>query len=96
MPAYDYECSQGHVEELVFPMDSAPQTVKCKCGRRAKKIISVGGIQDDHPIWLDGARNSVQCVEAEAFDGRKPIENRTDYNRYIKEHGLVPYGNRMI
>jgi putative FmdB family regulatory protein len=91
MPAYDYECSKGHVEELVFKMDKAPKTVKCKCGRRAKKVISVGGIQDEHPTWLPGACESVQLAEATEFDGEKRIETRSEYNRYIKKHGMVPY-----
>ena len=94
MSLYEYECQKcGNTDEKVYPMASFPKTCKCsKCGGRAKKIIS-GYIQRDEPTWLDDAvRGALQDTDNVRAGAERPIETRTELNRYLKEHNLVATG----
>ncbi len=94
MPLYDFQCkSCGAVTEQAFGLNSCPNAIKCPyCGWAAPKKISIGhgGIQTEHPVWLDDhVRGALQDDDEVAAGRQKRIENRTDYNRHLKEHGIV-------
>ncbi len=45
---YEYECPSGHLTDVVRSMrDVLPKTVKCLCGKRAKRIVSNAYIVSD-------------------------------------------------
>lgn len=93
MPLYEYECeSCGKVIEKVYNIASYPQTIKCECGKRAKKLCAVGGIQDDHPTWIGSTNDGLVDPDLVKAKQEKPIESRADLNRALKEKGLVQVG----
>ena len=92
MPLYDYQCPDcGQVFESVAGLDD--ELLPCPiCAAPAKRLISLGhgGIQTDHPTWLDSARKSLQdgdCIRAGTI---KPIETRSELKQYLKEHNYTP------
>lgn len=96
MPLYDYRCLHcGSESEHIFPMSGFPQTVKCECGSRAVKVCNAGGfqpkygraggLQDDHPAWLD---KSIEYLQTGAEARREPIESRSDMYNYMKRKGI--------
>jgi len=85
MPLYEYECKVcGQIFEKAYKLDDADKTPACPyCGPSVVKILSAKILRDE-PTWLnDEVRGVLQDTEAE-----KPIENRTDYNRYLKDNGI--------
>lgn len=92
MPLYTYECENcGRIFDLQMKVkDMVTMTVCEICDGDARKIIvpGHGGIQDDHPVWLD---NSVRC-QLQCLDDptEKPINTRSEYNKYLKDNGIVP------
>jgi hypothetical protein len=53
-------------------------------------VAGHGGIQRDEPTWLnDQVRGCLQDDDDIADGMEKPIETRTEYKRYLKEHGIV-------
>jgi putative FmdB family regulatory protein len=98
MPTYDYECIVcGHREEIVCRIADRPlfRSCPCKdtedetlpCAGIMRQIITAPAIQvdtaQDVPWLSDFAR-----TRKEARFGAKPIETRTEYRQYMKDHNL--------
>lgn len=86
MPLYEYQCRNcGAIFEMFFPLKEWDVKPSClQCGGPGKKIISAQ-IQRDEPTWLNNeVRECLQDAECE-----KPIETRTEYNRYLKDNGII-------
>ena len=89
MPTYEYLCKGCDTTyEKIFRMDDFPDEIKCNiCNGRAHKIISLSAIKTDNDVpWLASA-SKVLVKEHE-----RPLETRTEYNRYLKDNGLQPAG----
>lgn len=88
MPIYDYECKEcKHRFEEFFPLEDWDSKPDCpKCGKESRKILTAQ-IQRDEPVWLDDSvRGALQDTDAK---NEKPITNRTEYKRYLKDNGIV-------
>ena len=86
MPIYHYQCPNCKTEYDQFLKLAEYKTpVPCPtCGYTGKKVITAQ-IQRDEPTWLnDEVRGCLQDTESEA-----PIENRSQYKRYLKDNGIV-------
>ena len=90
MSLYTYSCEHcNKVMDKVFPIKDCPRTVECiSCRRPAKKILVVGhgGFQSTEPSWLSSACDVLQP------DNEPKLESRTEYNKYLKDRGLIPIG----
>lgn len=77
MPAYEYQCQNGHVTTLVRRMSEArPKTTKCaKCPKRATRFYSPAGVIPDFPSHYN---ISMGCV----------VKNRAHHKQLQKERGL--------
>jgi len=40
MPIYEYECEERHVTEKICSPFDVPDFTMCKCGKRARRIMS--------------------------------------------------------
>jgi putative FmdB family regulatory protein len=94
MPLYDFKCQKCENQFELFMSINHPRTAVCcpECGGWAKRVIVAGhgGIQRDEPTWLnDQVRGCLQDDDDIADGMEKPIETRTEYKRYLKEHGIV-------
>lgn len=79
----DYECFVcGHVFERMA--DSSKLFKVCpECDGIARRIISFNtGLRAD-PTWLDSACEVLQP------DGERPIESRSEFDKYLKKHDIV-------
>ena len=86
MPVYNYECECGRSYERVYKITKFPKTIKCECGKRAKKVISEGiaaQLDGDVP-WLSSACEVLQPA------WERPLETRGEYNRYLKDRNIQP------
>ncbi len=92
MPLYEYQCQlcNNNFEEI-FPLKQWNIKPDCPiCGGRSKKLLTLGGIQDDHPVWLDNSvRDQLQDTDNPNI---RPITTRTEYNNYLKDNGIQPTG----
>lgn len=88
MPIYSYSCRCGKKFDRFHKITRIPNTARCECGWLAKKIISShGAIQTDNDVkWLPSALQTLQRP------GERPIETRSEYNRYLKEKGISCVG----
>lgn len=86
MPLYEYTCQQcEEVFDMYFPLQEWDGTPKCPaCGGYGKKNITVGGIKEDSPAWLDDPILQENLQGA----GQKPIKTRTELKRYMKDNNL--------
>jgi len=87
MPLYEYLCSKcEHHFEMFFPLREWNITPSCPdCGGDGNKVLSAQ-IQRDEPVWLDASvRGALQDPESD----RRPISNRTEYKRYLKDNGII-------
>jgi len=93
MPVYTYECGEcGKIFDRSMSLKHLTHHVSCEsCAGDARKIIVPGyGIQDDHPVWLDDSiRQQLQDTDDPTI---KPIETRAEYNRYLRDNGIIPTG----
>jgi len=92
MPLYTYECEEcGNIFDMHLRLSEIESQPACEeCGGFAKRIITLGhgGIQDDHPVWLD---ESIRRQLQDTDDPKeKPIETRSEYNRFLKDTGIIP------
>ena len=97
MPLFDFQCISCYARaEKVMKVAEPRDNLKCEvCGGPLKRIIVLGhgGFQSTEPKWLDEhVRGCLQDEEAVAAGFEKPIENRADYDRYLKQHDIVPTG----
>lgn len=96
MPLHDYICQTcQHTFEKVYSLAEyekkpVPVCPECKSFKTKKIFIpGHGGIQCDSANdvkWLKRAESVIKP------DYEKPWENRSDYKRYMNEHGLIPAG----
>lgn len=87
MPTYDFECKCGLVTSKVFKMSEVERFISCKCGKKARRIISTGFVLRDADIpWLPSASKVFQKP------GEKPVQTRQEMRKYLKEHNLVSIG----
>jgi putative FmdB family regulatory protein len=91
MPLYTYECENcGRIFELTLSLKDHVTTTVCQvCDGDARQILvpGHGGIQDDHPRWLN---DQVRGVLQDTDDpGTRPIETRSDYRWYLKDNGIA-------
>lgn len=89
MPLYEYQCQKcTKIFDLMVPLKEWDVKPDCPgCGGKSKKLMTLGGIQDDHPVWLDNSvRNQLQDTDGPHI----PIETRTQYNKYLKDNGIIP------
>ena len=89
MTVYSYQCNNCTQEfDAVLPLVEYDKPQECPfCGGTTTKLMKLGGIRDDHPVWLDQTvRNQLQDTDSPHV----PIETRIDYNRYLKDNGIVP------
>lgn len=91
-PAYQYKCEKcGNTFEQVFPLNKFDSKPDCpKCGWRSKKIMTFGGIQTDHPVWLDNS--IIRQLQDTDDPNARLISSRSEYNQYLKDNGLQPTG----
>ncbi len=88
MPLYTYKCKtcKNEFDKLLRLSEyKTPQSCP-KCSGQSQKILEVGGIQDEFPAWLD---NSVRSQLQDLDSPHVPIRTRTEYNRYLKDNGIV-------
>lgn len=41
---YEYRCRCGQTEEREYPIGQAPDGVLCRCGRKARRVITAPGV----------------------------------------------------
>jgi len=88
----DFECSKCNTVTEHY-VDAQQKTVKCKCGGKAKKIISLPGVyvNSENPNWI---RSVLDVVDKE--DKRHHVQEflkhptRENYKRWMKEEKIRP------
>jgi hypothetical protein len=88
----DYECPKCNTVTEHY-VDAQQKTVECKCGGKAKKIISLPGVyvNSENPNWL---KSVIDVVDKE--DKRPHVQEflkhptRENYKRWMKEEKIRP------
>lgn len=86
MPTYVWECEEHGKFESIFRMKDKPTKAPCpECSNPSYQVPVYGGIQSDEPAWLykDDTLGALQSPN------EKPIENRTEWKRYMREKDIV-------
>lgn len=90
MPIYTYECKHcGTITESIYKVADRPDTETChKCGGDAGRILSShGAVHTDNDVkWLASACKVLQKP------GEAPLETRSQWKRYLKDHHLIAVG----
>jgi putative FmdB family regulatory protein len=94
MPIYEYLCDDcGGTEERIYPVTNIRKSVKCRCGGKAKRIITASGhfTANQDAAWIRSVREVV------SKDPRKKhcqefLKNptRQNYHNWMKQEGLRP------
>jgi putative FmdB family regulatory protein len=86
MPTYVWNCEDhGHFDKI-YKMADKPNIAPCpECGMISTQVPVCGGIQGDEPAWL----NDPQVLGSLQKQGERPIENRTQYKKYMKDNNIV-------
>ena len=88
----DFECQKcGKITEHY--VDAQQKAVKCQCGGKAKKIISLPGVyvNSENPVWI---KSVLDVVGKE--DRRPHVQEfikhptRENYKRWMKEEKIKP------
>lgn len=89
MPLYEYKCNQCKSNfEKFLPLKKYDSPQNCPdCGGKSRKQLSIGGIQDDHPVWLDGS--IIRQLQDTDDPTVRPLSTRTEYNKYLKDNGIA-------
>jgi putative FmdB family regulatory protein len=89
MPVYDFSCHECNATfERVDKIADRKQFTPCpECSGMAERIITAK-VQRDEPTWL---ASSVEVLLPKGKDVR-PITNRGEFNRYLKENNIVQSG----
>ncbi len=92
MPLYEYKCHEcGCIFEMFFNLKDWDTVVVCKyCSHQAAKQLHIneGGMQDDHPVWLDESiRRQIQDTDN---PNEEPITSRLKYKQHLKDTGIEP------
>lgn len=88
MPVYEYKCQECEsIFDMFFPLKEWDVKPTCPaCGGESKKQLTAQ-IQRDEPTWLDdGVRGAIQDTDDPTT---KPIENRCDYKRHLRDNGII-------
>ncbi len=88
MPLYEYNCEHCKTKfEKVVPLKDWDSIQPCpECGWGTVKVITIGGIQDDHPVWLNqSVRDQLQDTDSPHI----PIETRQQYDKHLKDNGIT-------
>jgi putative FmdB family regulatory protein len=92
MPLYDYLCQDcENTFDKLIPLRKFKDPQSCpECGGKSKKVLTLGhgGIQDDSPCWLD--ESIIRQLQDTDDPRTKRIETRTEYNKLLKDTGMVP------
>lgn len=88
----DFECSKCNTVTEHY-VDAQQKTVECKCGGKAKKIISLPGVyvNSENPSWL---KSVTDVIDKE--DKRPHVQEflkhptRENYKRWMKEEKIRP------
>ena len=92
MPTYSYECQKcSKTFDKLLPLKRYKGSQACiECGGETKKIITLGhgGIQDDHPKWLD--YKIIRQLQDTDDPNIRPIETRREYKNYLEDNGIAP------
>lgn len=83
----DFECRIcGYIFENTFDESTAIDLMECpKCGKmEVFRIITSNTGHRADPLWLESACEVLQA------DDEKPIESRSEFDRYLKEHNIEP------
>lgn len=82
IPLYNFECPSGHTHERFFKIADKPDTILCHCGFVARQVMAIGGVEDDHPVWLnDQVREALQDSDRLRAKLDRPIETRGEWER---------------
>lgn len=95
MPIYEYQCIKcGKITEKFFKVsecDSRPLVECDSCRHAAYRIISAPVVHSEKPLWLDDSvRGALQDEDALRYGREKPIETRAEYEKHLKDNGIVP------
>ncbi len=89
MPLYQWKCPDHGEFEATYKMDTKPDTAPCPvCNAGSRQVVCIGGVQgDEMPAWFQHphARGCLQSA------GERPIETRTEYRKYLKDHNIGEY-----
>lgn len=93
MPTHDYECKQCNKieEKFIFIRDlDLPQL--CKHGHKQDRLFpKIGATRRDEAPWLRTTTEFLKDGDEETIY-KNPVQSRTEYNKLLKEKGLVPVG----
>ena len=92
MPIYEYHCRLcKKVTEKYCKVTRIPRRIRCSCGRLAKRQLSAhGAVHTDGDVkWIPSAR---MVLQPDSELRTNPIETRSQYNKYLKDHNLACIG----
>lgn len=87
MPVYDHYCTVcDTITEIVCKIADRKAFIVCPdCGGMAERIVS-SQILRNEPTWLGSAVDNLHD------EAKAEVRDRSDYNRYLKQHGIVERG----
>ena len=103
MPAYDYECEQGHTTERIFSVAEKPFEIRCPvCKQAAPQIITYAPAlhtldtfvrECDDPVVKRTHQSGVGYIDPNLGFDRKtgkytPITSKKQRDKMMKEAGL--------
>lgn len=94
MPRHDYYCKKCKVtdERFVNLVDLDMVQYCEKCGEKVdRQFPKIGVTHSDEAPWLSTTTEFLKDGEAETIH-RNPVRTRTEYNKLLKEKGLIPVG----
>jgi len=91
MPIYSFFCDKCDMEiEEIYKISDRPDDTVCPvCNGRAKRVLMPGrgGIRLDSKVsWLPSAVKVLQP------NYERPIETRSEYDKYLKDRNIIPVG----
>jgi len=91
MPLYDFQCVVCDEQfESFLKLKDCDCVQHCPdCGGEGRKIIT-SKILRDEPTWLNADVTAALMDREDPM--YRPIETRTEYNRYLKDNGIMPIG----
>jgi putative FmdB family regulatory protein len=86
MPLYQYHCKKCNTTTDFFSkISEKPDFIICVCGEESGKILSASCvIGDEMPKWM----RHPEVLGSLQNSAEKPIQSRSEYNRYIKQRGV--------
>jgi len=87
----DFECPSGHITEHIC--HAKQKRVNCKCGKKAKRIISLGRVDtgNEYPSWLKSVLEVVDKTNpAKHVQDFASNPSRRNYKTWMKGEGIKP------